>query len=126
MCKTVFCRWRLEWLPDVDNIGGHRLRQEPRHGRGDNTARVTFLVEHWATEIRGDPWNMTEATSSIPVQFTIDVSQVLQSKRACPSSPVYHWTDSNSGSILTGNQRWFQKSFLYSDPFTIETAWSME
>jgi hypothetical protein len=66
--KQYFVGGVLNGLPMSTTLVLTGWRQEPRHGRGDNTARVTFLVEpdDWVTEIRGDPWNMTEATSSIP------------------------------------------------------------
>lgn len=65
----------------TSDIGPHQLevRAAPWTGepdRDDNTARITFLVEpnDWATEVRGNPWDMTEATSSIPDWYTDDIS----------------------------------------------------
>ena len=63
------------------DIGPHKLEVRATSWDGepdpnDNIARMTFLVEpnDWATEVRGDPWDMTEATSSIPAWYTNDIS----------------------------------------------------
>ncbi len=85
----------FEWEPDVNDIGPHMLEaraeswtNEP--DTSDNTARVTFLVEpnDWATEVRGDPWDMTATSPPIPPWNTCDISS------------MYGWTvytDSISG-----------------------------
>ena len=91
--RDVFFRWN----PEVGDIGPHRLEAraaswagEP--DRSDNTARMTFLIEpnDWATVVRGDPWDMTEATSSPPAWYTDDISSIF----GCTASA---YTDSVSG-----------------------------
>lgn len=85
------------WNPGVGDIGPHRLEAhatpwslEP--DTSDNTARMTFLVEpnDWATEVRGDPWDMTETTSSPPAWFTDDISS------------MYGWSNTLYTDSITG------------------------
>ena len=65
----------------TSDIGPHKIEVRATSWTGepdpdDNIARVTFLVEpnDWATEVRSDPWDMTEATSSRPAWKTNDIS----------------------------------------------------
>ena len=81
----------------TSDIGPHKLEVRAKSWPGepdpdDNTARVTFLVEpnDWATEVRSDPWDMTEATSGIPAWYTNDISA------------MYGWVSSSYTDSVSG------------------------
>ncbi|MCD6587570.1 MAG: hypothetical protein J7K88_03370 [Candidatus Fermentibacteraceae bacterium] len=66
--------------PDTSDIGVNifrvyteRIQDEP--DPSDNSATLVYMVRpgDYATEILDDPWDMTEATSSIPAWYTNDI-----------------------------------------------------
>ncbi|HRW77591.1 MAG TPA: hypothetical protein P5207_02890, partial [Candidatus Sabulitectum sp.] len=68
------------WTPDADDIGIHvfEIYTEDITGEpdpSDNSASLVYMVKpsDYANEILGDPWDMTEATSSIPAWYTNDI-----------------------------------------------------
>ncbi|NWG74991.1 MAG: hypothetical protein HXY24_10355 [Rubrivivax sp.] len=67
------------WDTSPGDAGVHRLRiaaeeLEGEDGR-DNSLEVVFLLDppDWAAEVRGDPWDMTEATGFQPAWMTDDI-----------------------------------------------------
>ena len=87
----------FQWSTDAGDIGIHLLELDVEivdsEDTGDNVVRVPFLIRprDYATEVREDPWDMTEATSSPPDWNTDDIERV--SGDWVPAS----WTDSVSG-----------------------------
>jgi hypothetical protein len=76
-CDTV----TLDWDTDSTDIGIHLMRVEVVSWFGepdttDNSATLTFLIRprDYATEVREDAWDMTEAVSSPPAWKTNDIS----------------------------------------------------
>ncbi len=102
----------FEWEPDTDDIGPHMLeaRATPWIGepdRADNTARMTFLIEpnDWATKVREDPWDMTEAASSPPpAWYTDDISSMVGWTTAYTDSISGMFEGSVSSSHLADNK----------------------
>lgn len=75
--KAVF-----QWTPGPEEIGIAILRVVAGTWPGepdpsDNTATLVYRVEprDYATEVRGDPWNMAEAGEQAPEWFTHDIVQ---------------------------------------------------
>ena len=73
----------FDWTPTRSDIGVHVLNvyadtwlEEP--DPNDNSAQLVFVVDplDFATEKRDDPWDMTEATTSIPDWHTNDISAI--------------------------------------------------
>ena len=69
------------WIPDSTDIGVHVLRVSAETWVGepdpsDNTATLVYLVDprDYATEVLGNPWDMTETTG--PAWFTDDVDSL--------------------------------------------------
>ena len=76
----------FSWTPDHDNIGANILKVYTQTIIGepdptDNSATLVYLVKptDYATEVLDDPWDMTEATSSIPVWKTNDIDTLTGS-----------------------------------------------
>ena len=74
----------LSWTPGRNDIGVHILKvyteqilDEP--DPTDNSASLVYVVnpKDYATEVLGDPWDMTEATTSIPDWHTNDIDSLL-------------------------------------------------
>ncbi len=91
-------RVTFSWQPGSSDIGIHileieaeALENEP--DTNDNSTRVVFqiLPRDYARTVLGDPWDMTEATSSIPTWYTNDIESLTSSW----NSSAY--TDSISG-----------------------------
>ncbi|MCK5036525.1 MAG: hypothetical protein KAS73_11570 [Candidatus Sabulitectum sp.] len=70
----------LSWTPNSTYLGANVLsvsaetwHEEP--DSTDNSATIVYIVDprDYATEILDDPWDMTEATSSIPAWYTNDI-----------------------------------------------------
>jgi hypothetical protein len=88
----------FRWTPDYDNIGANILKVYTQTIIGepdptDNSATLVYLVKptDYATEVLDDPWDMTEATSSIPAWYTNDIDSLT----GCWNSSAY--TDSITG-----------------------------
>jgi hypothetical protein len=87
----------IQWATDVSDVGVHRVEISAGTLQGENTSdnrvTVTVLVEplDYATEVLGNPWDMTEAVSNPPDWFTNDIAAV--SNGWVPAA----WTDSISG-----------------------------
>jgi hypothetical protein len=72
------------WVPGSDDIGAHLLEARAHKWSGepdttDNSTRAVFLIDprDYATEVRGDAWDMTEATTNSPDWYTDDVDTLL-------------------------------------------------
>lgn len=88
----------LSWTPNSTYLGANILsvsaetwHEEP--DSTDNSATIVYIVDprDYATEILDDPWDMIEATSSIPAWYTNDIDTLT----GCWNSSQY--TDSISG-----------------------------
>ena len=87
----------IQWETDAGDAGVHRVEISAGSVQGENTSdnsvTVTVLVEpvDYATEVLGNPWDMTEALSSPPDWQTTDIESVSSGwVDTC-------WTDSVSG-----------------------------
>jgi hypothetical protein len=86
----------FSWTPDAGDIGIHLLQIEAERvgseDRRDNAVSVPFLIgpRDYATEVRGDPWDMTEAASDPPDWKTNDIEAVAEQWSTS-------WTDSIGG-----------------------------
>ena len=87
----------IEWETDIDDAGVHRIEISAGTVSGENTSdnsvTVTVLVEpvDYATEVLGDAWDMTEASSSPPAWYTDDIESVSAGWSSTG------WTDSIGG-----------------------------
>lgn len=73
----------FDWTPTRSDIGVHILKVYADTWLGepdpnDNSAHLVYIVDpaDFATEKRDDPWDMTEATTSIPDWYTDDISAI--------------------------------------------------
>lgn len=97
-CRTTDCDIAsFSWAPDSTDIGVHRLTAAAATWTGepdscDNSVDFVFLVNprDYATEVRGDPWDIDDSTS-IHDWNTNDIESI-----ECNWSDT-SWTDSVSG-----------------------------
>jgi len=99
--QTDSRRASFTWQTDSTDIGTHlitvsavALPGEPN--TADNSVDLTFLVRprDYATSVRGDAWDMTEADSNPPDWRTSDIDTVYGD---WDTSQATGWTDSVSG-----------------------------
>ena len=97
-CRNCDCsRASFNWTPDAADIGAHRLTVAAATWIGepdsdDNSVDFVFLVKprDYATEVRGNAWDMTEGGSND--WNTNDIEAVAQNWNISTG-----WTDSVSG-----------------------------
>jgi hypothetical protein len=96
-CVTDDATADFVWVTGSGDIGAHLLEIAAEdvgsEDEGDNSVRIPVLVEprDYATEVRGDPWDMLEAESSPPGWMTNDIEAVSGDwVSSC-------WTDSVGG-----------------------------
>ncbi len=107
---------------DVDDIGAHQLEVRATSwyeetDPADNTARATFLIQpnDWATQVRGDRWDMTEAPSPSPPWHTNDIDSMSGWMSTYSDSISGMFEGTVSGSHLSDN-----KMYLELDGETID------